>query len=102
MSCLGALASLQNHLPGKLLIGDEGARAIVAGLTVHQSLKQLYLSGNSIGGDGISAAALALASLQSLEYLDLKRNAIGDDGVQALVEGISHCSNLSELAVDGN
>jgi len=84
-------------------IGDEGAKALVAGVAASGSLAELDLSYNQIGDEGAKAIAEALLSNGSLVTLSLAINDIGDEGAKAIAEALlSRGSWAEHLNLSGN
>ena len=83
-------------------IGDEGAKALAAGVASSGSMATLYLGGNSIGNVGANALAEAVRVSGSLEYLDLYNNRIGDEGAKALAAGVAASGSMATLYLGGN
>jgi len=100
-------------------IGDAGAWALAAALTINDRLQTLSLNGNSIGTGGVSALAKALTANHTLTevcpghdrrldhvyaltvapyaQLALNGNAVGDAGASALAEMLTVNSALQGL-----
>jgi hypothetical protein len=75
------------------LLGDMGAEALAAVLSVCASLRTLDLSWNRIGRKGAQALASSLAAGASspsagLRSLCLRGNRIGDEGVMRLADAL--------------
>ena len=70
-------------------------------LRVSGSLRTLWLNDNCIGDEGAKALSAGVASSGSLVNLFLANNRIGDEGAKALVAGVASGSlALKTLIVD--
>ena len=83
-------------------IGDEGAKALAAGVAASGSLVKLDLYGNRIGDEGAKALAEAVRVSGSLVKLVLIRCGIGDEGAKALAAGVAASGSMATLYLDYN
>jgi hypothetical protein len=83
-------------------IGDEGGKAIGAGLATNGTLQKLYLYSNRIGDEGGKAIGAALATNGTLQELNLNRNRIGAEGGKAIGAGLPTNGTLQVLDLDNN
>jgi len=103
-----ATASCANALEcvwmGSNPLGEEGAAALMAGLTAHtcERLEELNLAGCGLGAGGAARVAAAVHRFPALNALGLASNELGDDGAAALAEGLVQCPALEVLVLDRN
>ncbi len=90
-----------SHMISKT-IGDVGATALGAALTVNSTLRHLDLSSSSIGTKGAIALSEALKVNSTLQYLDLCYNPIGAAGTTALGQALLVNSTLQHLRLEGD
>ncbi|KAL7455389.1 hypothetical protein ACHAWC_009216 [Mediolabrus comicus] len=83
-------------------IGDDGARAISAGLANLHLLEELHLSQNSIGNEGAGALAAGVMDLQSLKALHLSHNTIGGQEIHSMIQEPTKISTLETLDLMDN
>ncbi len=83
-------------------IGDDGARAISAGLANLHLLEELHLSQNSIGNEGAGALAAGVMDLQSLKALHLSHNTIGGQDIHSMIQEPTKISIIETLHLGGN
>ncbi|KAJ4461097.1 hypothetical protein PAPYR_2542 [Paratrimastix pyriformis] len=84
------------------MIGDEGARALAAGLAQSRTLQALRMDHNQIGDEGARALAEALPRNSSLHELWLNDNQIGDAGACALAAALPRTIVFHKITLEGN
>jgi Ran GTPase-activating protein (RanGAP) involved in mRNA processing and transport/predicted esterase len=94
-------------------LGDEGVRALAAGLAQNTSLRRLSLASNRIGPSGMAGLAEAIVDHPSLQFLNLgwtratnavheAGNMLGDEGAAVLAELLRSGPKLTALDVSHN
>jgi len=99
---VAASGSLAILCLGSNQIGDEGAKALAAGAAASGSLVSIGLGNNQIGDEGAKALAEAVCFSGSLAHLNLHSCGIGDEGAKALAASVAASSSLAELILWGN
>ena len=81
------------HLSENML-GDDGVKHLMSGLTKNTALQMLDLRSNDIGEEGARAISEAINQIQSLSNLSLAMNEIGDDGISFLSQSLMNANTL--------
>ncbi|XP_072312467.1 leucine-rich repeat-containing protein 45 [Eucyclogobius newberryi] len=99
----------KNHVVTELLLGncmlsEEGAIALLTGLTRNTSLKVLDLKGNNLRAAGAEVLGRLLAQTNSLNRLVLEWNALGlwDEAFSLFCEGLASNSSVKQLDLRNN
>jgi hypothetical protein len=85
---------------------DAGA-AVMAALTPHPSLQQLFLTGNHVDVDDAAAVGAALGALiaanaPALRVLNASWCSLGNVGLAPLIRALPHNTHLREFGCQGN
>lgn len=83
-------------------LGPIGGIRIAHLITCSSSLREIYLSDNSLDNDAAISIARSISESITLSMIDLSLNNIGEDGATALVDAAQLNIHLSSLVLHGN
>lgn len=83
-------------------IGDKGAKALAAAITVNPTVTFLRLNNNQIGDEGVISLCRALKTNKTVAELELKFNRIGKLGCQGLATVLKFNHSITALDVGHN